>query len=102
MLSLYEASYLGAKGEEVLQQAMDFSKAHLHQSLPHLSPELRKLVAKALTLPRNLRMGRLEARNYMEKYSQATNQIPALMELAKLDFAMVQSMHQKELAEISK
>uniref|UniRef100_K7LVZ1 Terpene synthase 14 n=1 Tax=Glycine max TaxID=3847 RepID=K7LVZ1_SOYBN len=102
MLSLYEASYLGAKGEEVLQQAMDFSKAHLHQSLPHLSPELRKLVAKALTLPRHLRMGRLEARNYMEKYSQATNQIPALMELAKLDFAMVQSMHQKELAEISR
>ncbi|KAH1188616.1 putative terpene synthase 11 [Glycine max] len=46
-------------------------------------------------------MGRLEARNYMEKYSQASNQIPALMELAKLDFAMVQSMHQKELAEIS-
>ncbi|TKY48784.1 terpene synthase 11 [Spatholobus suberectus] len=102
LLSLYEASYLGAKGEEVLQQAMDFSKAHLHQSLPHLSPEVGKLVARALTLPRNLRMARLEARNYMEEYSQASSQIPALLELAKLDFVMVQSMHQKELAEISR
>ncbi|CAJ1956400.1 unnamed protein product [Sphenostylis stenocarpa] len=102
MLSLYEASYLGAKGEEVLQQAMDFSTAHLHKSLPHLSPDGGKLVARALTLPRHLRMGRLEARNYIEEYSQESSQMPDLLELAKLDYAMVQSMHQKELAEISR
>ncbi|KAL9322536.1 hypothetical protein ACSQ67_010589 [Phaseolus vulgaris] len=29
MLSLYEASYFGAQGEEVLQHAMEFSMAHL-------------------------------------------------------------------------
>ncbi|KAK7272320.1 hypothetical protein RJT34_28836 [Clitoria ternatea] len=102
MLSLYEASYLGAEGEEILQQAMKFSRAHLHQSLPHLCPELGKQVARALTLPRHLRMSRLEARNYMEEYSQATNQIPALLELAKLDSHMIQSLHQRELAEISR
>ncbi|XP_029130991.1 probable terpene synthase 11 [Cajanus cajan] len=101
MLSLYEASYLGAKGEEILQQAMDFSTAHLHQSLPHLSPELGRIVARSLTLPRHLRMARLEAKNYMEEYSQASSQIPSLLELAKLDHVMVQMMHQKELAEIS-
>ncbi|XP_027344009.1 probable terpene synthase 11 [Abrus precatorius] len=102
MLSLYEASYLGAKGEEVLQQAMDFSRTHLHQSLPYLGPEVGRQVAKALTLPRYLRMPRLEAKNYLEEYSQANNQIPALLELAKLDFDMVQSLYQRELAEISR
>ncbi|TKY48785.1 terpene synthase 11 [Spatholobus suberectus] len=102
MLSLYEASYLGAKGEEVLQHAMEFSRTHLHQSLPHLGPEVRRLVVEALTLPRHLRMARLEARNYMVEYSQASGQIPDLLELARLDFDMAQSMHQKELAEISR
>ncbi|KAK7402011.1 hypothetical protein VNO78_13940 [Psophocarpus tetragonolobus] len=102
MLSLYEASYLGAKGEEVLQQAMEFSSAYLHQSLPNLGPEVGKHVARALTLPRHLRMGRLEARNYMHEYSQASSNIPPLLELAKLDYDMLQSMHQEELAEISR
>ncbi|KAK7402010.1 hypothetical protein VNO78_13939 [Psophocarpus tetragonolobus] len=102
MLSLYEASYLGAEDEEVLQQALDYSNAHLRQSLPHLSPEVGSIVVEALRLPRHLRMGRLEAKNYMVKYSQASSQIPTLLELARLDYDMVQSMHQKELAEVSR
>ena len=102
MLSMYEASYLGAKGEEVLQQTMDFSTAHLHQLLPHLSPDVGNVVGRALTLPRHLRMSRLEARNYIEEYSQVSSQMPYLLEMAKIDYAMVQSMHQKELADISR
>ncbi|KAL9322540.1 hypothetical protein ACSQ67_010593 [Phaseolus vulgaris] len=102
MLSMYEASYLGAKGEEVLEKAMDFSTAHLHQSLQHLSPDVGNLVARALTLPRHLRMSRLEARNYIKEYSQVSSHMPYLLEMAKIDYAMLQSMHQKEFAEISR
>ncbi|XP_057450479.1 probable terpene synthase 11 [Lotus japonicus] len=102
ILSLYEASYLRDQEEEVLQQAMHFSRAHLHQLIPHLSPEVGSHISRALTLPRHLRMARLEARNYMEEYNQANSQIPSLLELAKLDFDMVQSLHQRELAEISR
>lgn len=102
MLSMYEASYLGAKGEEVLQQAMDFSSAHLQQSLPLLSPDVGNHVVRALTLPRHLRMSRLEARNYIEEYSHVSSKMPCLLEMAKIDNAMVQSMHQKELADISR
>ncbi|KOM43962.1 hypothetical protein LR48_Vigan05g156700 [Vigna angularis] len=102
MLSLHEASYLGAEGEEVLQHAMECSRAHLHQSLPHLSPEVGRVVVEALKLPRHQRMVRLEAKNYMVQYSKESSQIPALLELARLDYDMVQSMHQKELAEISR
>lgn len=81
---------------------MHFSRAHLHQLIPHLSPEVGSHISRALTLPRHLRMARLEARNYMEEYNQANSQIPSLLELAKLDFDMVQSLHQRELAEISR
>ena len=102
MLSLYEASFLGAEGEDILQQALDFSRAHLHQSIPHLGPEVGMHVARALRLPKHLRMARLEAKNYMDEYSQAKSQIPALLQLAKLDFDMVQSLHQRELAVISR
>ncbi|CAI8592700.1 unnamed protein product [Vicia faba] len=101
MLSLYEASYLGTEDEQILKKAMEFSRAHLNKLISHMSPEIGyKHIVRSLTLPRHLRMIRLEARNYMDEYSHATNQIPALMELAKLDFDMIQSLHQRELAEI--
>ncbi|CAJ2660376.1 unnamed protein product [Trifolium pratense] len=100
MLSLYEASYLGTKDEEVLKKAMEFSKARLNDLRPYLSPEVSRNIGQALSLPKHLRMARLEARNYMEEYSKSSNQIPALLELAKLDSDMIQSLHQRELAEI--
>ncbi|KAK2370293.1 putative terpene synthase [Trifolium repens] len=70
MLSLHEASYLGTKDEEILKKAMEFSKAHLNDLRPYLSLEVSRNIDKALTLPKHLRMARLEARNYMEKYSK--------------------------------
>nr|QPL17967.1 terpene synthase [Lathyrus odoratus] len=100
MLSLYEASYLGTEDEEILKKAMQFSKDHLNESIPHLSPEVGKHIDRALTLPKHLRMARLEARNYMDEYRHASKQIPALWELAKLDNDMIQSLHQTELREI--
>lgn len=102
MLSLYEASYLGTEDEEVLNKAMDFSRAHLNHLIPQLSPEVGRHIARSLTVPKHLRMARLEARNYMEEYSQTSNQIQDLLELAKLDSDMLQSLHQRELAEISR
>ncbi|MED6205005.1 putative terpene synthase 11 [Stylosanthes scabra] len=102
MLSLYEASFLGAEGEQVLQKAMDFSTGHLHQSIPYLAPELGTQVSKALMLPRHLRMERLDVKNYIDQYSRATTKIPALLEFAKSDFDMLQSSYQTELGEITR
>ncbi|WJX69132.1 putative terpene synthase 11 [Trifolium repens] len=100
MLSLYEASYLGTEDEDVLKKAMEFSRAHLKELIPHLNPQVSRCIERSLTLPKHLRMARLEARNYMEEYSQTSNQIPALLELAKIDSDMIQSLHQRELTEI--
>ncbi|XP_058762450.1 probable terpene synthase 11 [Vicia villosa] len=99
MLSLYEASYLGTQDEEILKQALKFSRTRLSELISHTSPEIDHIV-RSLTLPKHLRMARLEARNYMDEYSHASKQIPDLLELAKLDSDMIQSLHQRELAEI--
>ncbi|XP_058773844.1 probable terpene synthase 11 [Vicia villosa] len=101
MLSLYEASYLGTEDEEILKKALEFSRTHLNELISHMSPQIGyKHIVRSLTLPKHLRMARLEARNYMEEYSHASSQIPALLELANLDSDMIQSLHQRELAEI--
>ncbi|KAI3450216.1 hypothetical protein Pfo_006881 [Paulownia fortunei] len=102
LLSLYEASYMGANGEEILEEAMEFTKTHLQRLLPQLPPRLHGQVAQALELPRHLRMARLEARRYIERYATQSDHDPALLELATLDYNKVQAQHQMELAEITR
>lgn len=102
LLSLYEASHLGANGEDVLLEAMDFSEAHLKGSLSSLPSQLATKVSGALELPRHRRMARLEARRYIQEYSEESGHDPDLLELAKLDYNKVQSLHQMELSEITR
>nr|QKS73430.1 geraniol synthase [Swertia mussotii] len=103
LISLYEASYMGAGGEEILLQALEFSEGHLKSSKNNLTPQLSRQVSQALELPRHRRMARLEARRYIEEYSKE-NQYnnPDLLELAKLDYNKVQALHQMELTEITR
>ncbi|KAL8549072.1 hypothetical protein ACS0TY_008079 [Phlomoides rotata] len=103
LVSLYEASYMGGKGERILEEAMEFTEAHLKRSLPQLSSKLHGQVAEALELPRHLRMARLEARYFIEQYAKHTDDYqPHLLELATLDYNKVQTQHQLELAEITR
>lgn len=100
MLSLHEASYLSAEGDDKLLKAMEFTRSHLKQVTPSLSPQLQTQVAKSLELPRHLRMPTLEVRSYIDDYSRESNHNPALLEVAKSDFSELQSLHKKEVAEI--
>ncbi|XP_042504572.1 probable terpene synthase 11 isoform X2 [Macadamia integrifolia] len=100
MLSLYEASYLGANGEAILTEAMEFTNKKLRTSMPNLDPPLAQEVGTALELPRYLRMVRLEARRYIDEYALKTTGNTAIVELAKLDFNNNQLLHQMEIAEV--
>nr|AGB05612.1 sesquiterpene synthase 3 [Valeriana officinalis] len=103
ILSLYEASYLGGKGEEILSEAMKFSESKLRESSGHVAPHIRRQIFQSLELPRHLRMARLESRRYIEEdYSNEIGADSSLLELAKLDFNSVQALHQMELTEISR
>nr|ADK62524.1 geraniol synthase [Phyla dulcis]AMK97467.1 geraniol synthase [synthetic construct] len=97
LVSLYEASYMGANGENILEEAMKFTKTHL-QGRQHAMRE----VAEALELPRHLRMARLEARRYIEQYGTMIGHDKDLLELVILDYNNVQAQHQAELAEIAR
>ncbi|CAL9128532.1 unnamed protein product [Musa textilis] len=104
MLSLYEASYLGKEGEVVLIEAMDFTTKHLKNLMEEgsLEPRFGEHVAYALELPLNWRMERIHARWFIETYQSEATMNPLVLELAKLDFNLIQSMHTRELKEVSR
>lgn len=104
LLSLYEASYLGMPGEDhVLEEAKNFSSKHLKSLLETIKNEvLAKQVKQSLEVPLHWKMPRIEARDFIDIYSSHNTRNLDLLELAKLDYNLVQSQHQKELKELAR
>ncbi|QCD87890.1 isoprene synthase [Vigna unguiculata] len=104
MLSLYEASFFGYEGEEILDEAMVFSSFHLRVVLNkgESSNMVLEEVNHALELPLHHRTQRLEARWYIESYAKRTDSNRLLLEAAKLDFNVVQSTLQNDLQQMSR
>lgn len=102
LLSLHEASFLGAKEEEILSQAMVFTKQQLQKSKLVSETSVARDIGLALDFPRQRRMQRLEARSFIEKHRKESGRSSAILELATLDFNMVQSLYQKEIVELER
>ncbi|XP_027363290.1 isoprene synthase, chloroplastic-like [Abrus precatorius] len=102
LLSLYEASYLGFEGENLLDEARAFSITHLKNLNEGVDTKLAEQVSHALELPYHRRVHRLEARWFIDKFEVKEPHDGILLELAKLDFNTVQSLQQKELRELSR
>ena len=98
LLSLYEASNMGAQGEEILEEAMDFSKRSLLEGEDRVS----EAVGQALEVPRHMRMARLEARRFIKEYGNGSDHDRDLLELAVLDYNHVQVQHQAELTQLKR
>ncbi|KAL5568185.1 hypothetical protein UlMin_024760 [Ulmus minor] len=104
MLSLYEASFHLVKGESFLEEARDLSTKHLQQYISNKEAsedEIVVLINHALEIPLHWRMLRLEARWFIDVYDKRKDMNPTLLELAKLDFNVVQSTHQEDLKHAS-
>ena len=105
LLSLYEASFLLKHGETILEEARDFTTKHLQGFMDKNEGEkdyLSLLVNRALELPLHKRVPRMEARWFIEVYEKKQDMNPTLLELAKLDFNVVQSTHQEDLKHASR
>lgn len=104
LLSLYEASYLGMPGEDhILEEAKNFSIKHLKSLLETIKDEvLAKQVKQSLEVPLHWKMPRIEARDFIDIYSSDNTRNLDLLELAKLDYNLVQSQHQRELKELAR
>ncbi|KAI4333792.1 hypothetical protein L6164_018554 [Bauhinia variegata] len=101
MLSLYEAAHLRIHGEEILDEALAFTSTHLERMKHQLSPSLVSKVNHSLRYPLRKSLPRLEALRYISTYQEDPGHDETLLALAKLDFNMVQKLHQKELADVS-
>ncbi|KAL4312509.1 hypothetical protein GQ457_01G047540 [Hibiscus cannabinus] len=104
LLSLYEASYLSVEEEGILDTAKEFAAQQLGQHLQQneLDEHLIFLVEHALELPLHWRASRLEARWFIDLYETREERNPVILELAKLDFNIVQAVHQDDLRYASK
>lgn len=106
LLSLYEASFLGSVQEDdVLEEAKSFSTKHLNDYLlAKLETNiLTEKLRQSLDIPLYWRMQRNEALNFINLYPTDDPKMSVLLlELAKLDYNLVQSIHQKELKELAR
>ncbi|XP_022971746.1 terpene synthase 10-like [Cucurbita maxima] len=98
ILSLYEASFLAIDGEGFLDEARHFAIQHLSKYLKSSGDEIIcTMVRHALKLPLHWRMPRLEVRWFIDLYRRKPKPNPVLLDLATLDFNIVQSTHQDDL-----
>ncbi|WCJ37692.1 Isoprene synthase chloroplastic [Euphorbia peplus] len=96
ILSLYEASFMGMEGEDVLDKARKQTFIHLN----HVQKNDIN-IGHALELPLNKRMVMLEVRWHIESYAKREHPNDSLLQLAILNFNMVQALLQSELKEMS-
>ena len=102
LLSLYEASHLGMHGENILEEGRDFSIKNLKSIMGKLDSNAAKQVKQSLEIPLYWRVPRVEARDFIGIYQKDNTKNLTLLELAKLDYNLVQSVHQRELKELQR
>ncbi|XP_043710538.1 (-)-germacrene D synthase-like [Telopea speciosissima] len=105
MLCLYEATHLRVHGEDILDEALEFTTTRLNSIVTDgLKPHpLATQVMHALKQPFHKNPPRIEARDYISIYQEDYNtKNESLLKLAKLDFNLLQSIHQQELSQLSK
>lgn len=101
LMGLYEASQLSI-GEDILEEAGNFSSLLLNACLQHLDRHQAAVVKNTLEHPHHKSLARFMTKNFLTDFQGTNGWINALQELAKIDFNMVKSVHQKEMLQISK
>ncbi|XP_016480628.2 vetispiradiene synthase 3 [Nicotiana tabacum] len=102
LLNLYEASHVRTHGEDILEEALAFSTAHLESAAPHLKSPLSKQVTHALEQSLHKSIPRVETRYFISIYEEEELNNDILLRFAKLDFNVLQMLHKQELSEVSR
>jgi hypothetical protein len=102
LLSLYNAAYLYTHGETELENIILFARQHLESMKNDLETPLAEQVKRALHLPLPRTLKRVEVLHYMSEYEDEPMHNSSLLELAKLDFNLLQRLHLKELKALSR
>ena len=104
MLELYEATYMRVEGEGVLDDALVFTRSRLQDIAKDTlvsNSTLSTQIEEALKQPLRKRLPRIDALRYIPFYQQQDSHNESLLKLAKLGFNLLQSLHKKELSEVT-
>ncbi|TVU47050.1 hypothetical protein EJB05_06628, partial [Eragrostis curvula] len=101
MLMLYDAAHLRTRGEEILGDAITFTKSRLESMVATLVPEDAEEVQDTLRTPRYRRVERVEARRYISVYQKKATRNDTILQFAKLDYNILQALYCEELKAIT-
>lgn len=102
ILELYEACYLAVDGEELMEKAKAFSQKYLTDNYFDMDVNLAKQVAFASEIPCHRKVLWFDVTRQIRVYELKDNKNLILLELAKLNFNIVQAMHLEDLKEMSR
>ncbi|GAY65200.1 hypothetical protein CUMW_239360 [Citrus unshiu] len=104
IISLHEASYYSLEGESIMEEAWQFTSKHLKEVMISKSKQGDVFVAeqtkRALELPLLWKVPMLEARWFIDVYEKREDKNHLLLELAKLEFNVLQAIYQEELKDV--
>ncbi|KAL5731035.1 hypothetical protein ACHQM5_003798 [Ranunculus cassubicifolius] len=102
MMGLYQAAQFGIDGEGILDQASTFTKTNLVGVLPCLNQDQASVVRDNLDHPYHKTLTRFFLKHYIKtKENGPEMHDNVFQEFAKLDFNLVQFLHQSELQQFS-
>ena len=102
LLMLYDAAHMRTHGEKILDDMISFNKSLLQSlMLKNLEPELAEEVRCTLETPRFRQVERVEARRYISVYEKKVVQYGTILEFAKLDYNILQTIYCDELKELT-
>ncbi|KAG8086758.1 hypothetical protein GUJ93_ZPchr0010g9909 [Zizania palustris] len=104
MLSLYNAAYVRIHGEEILNEAIVFTRSYLRSAMKRgrlLRSPMADEVRYALETPLFRRPRRVEARHYISVYAKLPARNDTILEFARLDFGILQALYCDELKELT-
>ena len=102
LLNLYEASDVGVKGENILEEAHTFCSTNLSSIVEELRSPMAEQVSHSLKLPLHRRSIRLESKHQISLYEANPSHNKTLLRFAKLDFNYLQVLHNIELRDFTR
>ena len=101
LLSLYNAAHMAVHGEMVLDDAITFTRRHLEVAKSKLRSPMAEQVSRSLEIPLPRFMWQIEAVHYISEYEKEDEHNAMILELARLNFNLLRSVHLKELKSLS-
>ncbi|KAK2988350.1 LOW QUALITY PROTEIN: hypothetical protein RJ640_001535, partial [Escallonia rubra] len=102
LMELYEASQLSIEGEDILEEAANFSSQLLTLRMEHLDHHQARIVKKTLEHPYRKSLARSTIKNFTIDFDDINGYKSTLQELASMEIDVVQTVHQQELLQVSR